>query len=278
MSATCKRARLKVASVRCAGVGVALLLSACVTKPPLDARRPAEAAAAAPALSSYASADGLVPRGSTQVRLRGKSYPVEFEPLRVVNRNDTAAAVAAQVAFNVGASAITRRTVVSVQGFSKNDLVGDPLPELMGQPWASNPGLTELPQALGEIATRVYAARAWKELERGRSESGWTREDMEAAAQPQAEADALVNPGAWQLVYENLSGTDKLYRLQFSAGLALSSVHFGIPPMPAECLYQSEPADWAAWQADKWQRLREERSKALAQCVDTLGKTRADLW
>ncbi len=138
--------------------------------------------------------------------------------------------------------------------------------------------MKELPEALGEIATRVYAERAWKELQRGRSESGWTREDMAAAAQLPVEADAPINPGAWRLVYENLSGQDELYRLQFSAGLALASPRFGLPPMPANCSYHSEPVAWTAWQADGWQRLREERAKALARCVETLGQTKGRLW
>jgi len=152
------------------------------------------------------------------------------------------------------------------------------VPELAGQPWASNPGMTELPQALDDMATRVYAARAWKELERGRSESGWTREDMVSAAQLPAEADAPINVGAWRLVYENLSGQDELYRLQFSAGLALASLRFGLPPIPANCLYRSEPQTWTAWQANDWQHLREERAKAVAQCVETLGQTKGNLW
>jgi len=92
------------------------------------------------------------------------------------------------------------------------------------------------------------------------------------------QTDAPINPGVWRLVYENLSGTDELYRLQFSAGLALASLRFGLPPIPANCSYRSEPADWAAWRADNWQRIREERAKALAQCVDTLVQTKARLW
>ena len=279
MRATKEEARVKVVATRFAGLGIALLLSACVTQPPLNASQPGEAAASAPALSSYAAPDGIVPVGKTQVRLRGKSYPEDFEPLRVVRRDHTGNAVAAQVALRVGASAIVGRPVIgTVQGFSKDDLVGDPVPELVGQPWATNPGLKDLPEVLGEVATRVYAARAWAELERGRRESGWTREDMESAAQLPAEADAPINPGVWRLVYENLSGTDELYRLQFSAGLALASLRFGLPPIPANCSYRSEPADWAAWRADNWQRIREERAKALAQCVDTLVQTKARLW
>lgn len=279
MRATKEEARVKVVAMRFTGLSITLLLSACVTQPPLNASQPSEAAASAPALSSYAAPDGIVPVGKTQVRLRGKSYPEDFEPLRVVRRDHTGSAVAAQVALRVGVSAIVGRPVIgTVQGFSKDDLVGDPVPELVGLPWATNPGLKDLPEALGEVATRVYAARAWQELERGRRESGWTREDMESAARLPAEADAPINPGVWRLVYENLSGNDELYRLQFSAGLALASLRFGLPPIPANCSYRSEPADWATWRADNWQRIREERAKALAQCVDTLVQTKASLW
>lgn len=269
----------RAAAMRPVALGAALLLSACVTtQPPLAAKLPQEAAVAAPALGSYAAADGFVPVGKTEVRLRGKSYPEGFDQLRVVRRDHTGGAVAAQVAISVLASAVAGGTVVGAQSFSKDDLSGDPVTELAGQAWAGNPGMKELPEALGDIATRVYAARAWKELQRGRSETGWTREDMESTARMPAVADAPVNPGPWRLIYENLSGTDELYRLQFRAGLALASPRFGLPPMPANCFYQSEPVAWTAWKADNWQRLREERAKAVDQCVSTLAQTRADLW
>lgn len=278
MKATKEKISASAAALRCGALGIALLLSACVTHPPLAATQPEEAAVSAPPLSSYAAADGLVPVGTTKMRLNGKQYPSGFEQLRIVRRDHTGQAVATQVALNVGLAVVTGGRGGFVQGFSKNELIGDAVPELAGQSWASNPGLKELPQALGEIATRVYAARAWTELERGRSEGGWTREDMHAAAQLPAEADAPVNPGVWRLVYENLSGQDELYRLQFSAGLGLASLRFGLPPMPANCFYQSEPAAWTAWQADSWQRLREERAKALGQCIETLGQTKGRLW
>jgi hypothetical protein len=163
-----------------------------------------------------------------------------FEQLRVVRRDHTGRAVAAQVALNAGLGVVTGGRGGFVQGFSKDDLIGDAVPELAGQSWAGNPGLKELPQALGEIATRVYAARAWKELERGRSESGWTREDMVAAARLPAEADAPVNPGVWRLVYENLSGQDELYRLQFHAGQLLLPVRAGgLDCLASRCLAAS---------------------------------------
>lgn len=276
MKATKEKISVNTAVLRWGALGVALLLSACVTHPPLAATQPEEAAVSAPPLSSYAAADGLVPVGTTKMRLN--SYPGGLEQLRVVRRDHTGRAVATQVALNAGLAVATGGRGGFVQSFSKNDLIGDAVPELAGQSWAGNPSLKEVPQTLGEIATRVYAARAWKELERGRSEGGWTREDMLAAAQLPAEADAPVNPGVWRQVYENLSGQDELYRLQFSAGLGLASLRFGLPPMPANCFYQSEPVAWTAWQADGWQRLREERAKALAQCVETLGQTKGRLW
>lgn len=276
MKTTKEKISASAAALRCGALSIALLLSACVTHPPLAATQPEEAAVSAPPLSSYAAADGLVPVGTTKMRLN--SYPGGLEQLRVVRRDHTGRAVASQVALNVGLAVATGGRGGVVQSFSKDELIGDAVPELAGQSWASNPGLKELPQALSEIATRVYAARAWEELERGRSESGWTREDMLAAAQLPAEADAPVNPGVWRLVYENLSGQDELYRLQFSAGLGLASLRFGLPPMPANCFYQSEPVAWTAWQADAWQRVREERAKALAQCIETLGQTKARLW
>jgi hypothetical protein len=83
------------------------LLSTCTTQPPLAATQPDEAAALAPTLGSYAAADGLVPVGATKVRLRGKSYAAGFEQLRIVRRDHTGRAVAAQVALNGGLAVVT---------------------------------------------------------------------------------------------------------------------------------------------------------------------------
>ena len=76
------------------------------------------------------------------------------------------------------------------------------------------------------------------------------------------------------LVYENLAGSDELYRLNFGAELGRP----GFMRPPAACSYESEPVAWAAWQADHWQRLRDERAKAVARCTTTLAATPEKFW
>jgi len=44
------------------------------------------------------------------------------------------------------------------------------------------------------------------------------------------------------------------------------------------CLYQSEPVAWTQWKADNWQRLREQRAKAVAACTETLAATPEKRW
>lgn len=258
-------------------LGLCALLSACVTtQPRIWATESGQSAAEAPALNSYQAADGLSPQGTTRVRLRKDNYPRGFEILQIVRREQAGRLIAGQAVLTAGVMAVTRGGFIN--GFAMGQLEGEPIAELAGQSWASHPAMQELPQALSEVATRIYAARAWRELERSRVETGWSREDIEAAAQLPAEADAPLAPGYWRLVYENLTGDDDLFRLQFSASLGLAGPGYGVPPVPAQCVYVSEPVRWPDWRANEWQRLRDERVKALDGCMLVFMKTRADLW
>jgi len=36
--------------------------------------------------------------------------------------------------------------------------------------------------------------------------------------------------------------------------------------------------EWTQWKADNWQRLREERAKAVAACMETLAATPEKRW
>jgi hypothetical protein len=88
----------------------------------------------------------------------------------------------------------------------------------------------------------------------------------EASRMPH-EADTPPYPGQWHLVYENLSGTDELFRLRFDAELGRP----GFMRPPFTC--QSDAIAWTEWLADHWQRLRNERAKAMASCTRVLAGT-----
>lgn len=113
MKATKEKISANAAALRCGALGIVLLLSACVTHPPLAATLPEEAAVSAPPLSSYAAMDGFVPVGMTKMRLLGNPYPGGFEQLRVVRRDHTGRAVASQVA---GVGRFSPRAVLRVLG------------------------------------------------------------------------------------------------------------------------------------------------------------------
>lgn len=294
------------------GVGaLALGLSACSTPSPLKSLQaipPGDAAADAPALSSYAAADGVVPTGSTQVKLEAGHAAEDAGVLRVVRSEHVAQRKAAKV---VGSAALTlllsEPYLLDDEDLAKIGMTGDPVPELAGQPWAASPALQALPQALSEVATRVYAARAWKELEKSRQQAGAAPGTVAQAAAPApaapttqaaqaaqaasaapppervalaqlpAEARPSVTPGSWLLFPQPMGDNQEAYRLQFSASLGLGQVA-GMTLAPVRCAYRSEPVSWMGWQAEGWQRLREEREKAVAQCVRELSATRASLW
>ncbi|WP_210392573.1 hypothetical protein [Variovorax sp. PAMC 28711] len=217
----------------------------------------------------------LVPPGEavTRVRFERGSYKPGYETLRVVRRENTAGNVAGQVALSVGLSLLTGNVSFGGQGFSKDQLAGTPLDALQGDPVAINPAMTDLADALSPIATTIYRRRAAEALATARQD-GSTPEEIEEAGHVQKEADAPLHPGAWHLVYENLAGTDELYRLKFGAELGRP----GFMRPPATCFYESAPVAWTSWQADHWQLLRDERAKAVAGCAEALGKTPEKFW
>lgn len=220
---------------------------------PVEAASPAVQLAVPPA-------DAIVTRVEFQ---RGRFKP-GIERLRVVRRQNTVDRAAGQVALNVALFAATGG--VGMSAFSKHDLKGEEIPELASDPLAVNPGVSDLQEALSRIATRLYATRAAQAQAEARQD-GSTPEEIDAAGEVPETLDTPLHPLAWHLVYENLSGDDELFRLQFGAEMGRAG--FLRPPMV--CTYESAPAAWAAWQADGWQRLRAERAKAVAGCIDTLG-------
>jgi hypothetical protein len=155
----------------------------------------------------------------------------------------------------------------AVQGFSKDNLAGDEIPELAHDPVAVNPVLQEVPDGLGRAVTRFFARRAIDAVATAKTD-GSTPEEIASASQMPKDLGWMLSPGGWQLVYENLASDDDLYRLKFGAQLGRS----------AGCGYASEPLAWAVWQADGWRRLREERAKATTQCIERLGTYVAAHW
>lgn len=200
-------------------------------------------------------------------------YKPGIERLRVVRRDGTVTNIVGQVALSLAVSALTGTTTVGAAGFSKGDLAGDAIEELKDESLAVNPAIAELNDALSKVATDIYRKRAEAAYATALKD-GSTPEEIEEARQVQKEADTPLHPGPWHLVYENLVGSDELFRLKFGAELGRA----GFMRPPFACLYQSEPIAWTQWKADNWQRLREERVKAVASCTETLAATPEKRW
>ncbi len=224
-------------------------------------------AAAAPSTPSAAAA----PRIVTRVVFARDGQKQGIERLHVVRRQNTMNNVAGQVALNVALLALG--VGAAGAGFSKTDLLGDEIPELANDPVAVNPGLDDLRDALSVIATRVYIERAAQAQAEARTD-GSTPEEIQAAGEVPTTLDTPLHPRAWQLVYENLSTDDGLYRLRFAAEMGRAG--FLRPPML--CAYESEPLTWTAWSAQNWQALREARSQAVAHCTQVLAAFADKRW
>ncbi|WP_218508863.1 hypothetical protein [Variovorax sp. dw_308] len=213
--------------------------------------------------------------GAQQVRLRVEKGYLKpgYENLRVVRRDHTMNNVAGQVALNVALSLVTRSVVVTGSGFSKDDLAGETLQDLKGDPVLANPATSDLRDALGDVASDIYRRRVAAARATALQDGSTPEEIAEASRMPQ-EADTPLYPGQWHLVYENLSGTDEMFRLRFGAELGRP----GFMRPPSGCAWQSEPIAWTQWQADHWQRLRDERAKAVASCTKVLAGTPEKFW
>ncbi|MFM9928068.1 hypothetical protein VLK31_34210 [Variovorax sp. H27-G14] len=207
----------------------------------------------------------------TRVLFKLGVYKPGIEKLRVVRREDTVGRVAGQVALNVAFAVLAGGA--GVQGFSKDDLGGTTLAALQDDPLGVNPAISDLTDTLSKVATDIYRKRAAAAHALALTD-GSTPEEIADAAKVQAQADTPLLPGPWHLVYENLLGSDELFRLKFGAQLGRA----GFMRPPAECFYQSEPVAWAQWQADDWQHLRQERAKAVAACTAALSATPEKFW
>lgn len=237
------------------------------TEAPSPAADPPAATASAPAPANAA----IDATQQTRLRFNRGTYKPGIEHLRVVRRENTISNVAGQVALNVAFAVLAGG--VGAQGFSKDDLGGTTLEELKDDPLGVNPAMRELNDALSKVATDIYRKRAEAALATALTD-GSTPEEIEAARQIPKEADTLLLPGPWHLVYENLLGSDELFRLKFGADLGRP----GFMRPPIECRYQSEAVAWARWQADNWQLLREERAKAVEACTKIISAAPEKRW
>jgi hypothetical protein len=228
-------------------------------------------ASAAP--STTTAADTPAVPSQTRLLFSRGFYKPGIERLRVVRRDGTITNIVGQVALSVAVSVLTGTTTVGAQGFTKDNLAGDTLEELKDDPLGVNPAISDLNDALSKVATDIYRKRAETAYATALKD-GSTRDEIEEARQVQKEADTPLHPGPWHLVYENLAGSDELFRLKFGAELGRA----GFMRPPFACLYQSEPVAWTQWKADNWQRLREERAKAVAACTETLAATPEKRW
>lgn len=262
------------AALRACGIALAVAGFSAHAEPdaPAAAAQQQSAETVADAPTAPAAAAGPV-APQTRLRFRLGTYKPGIEQLRVVRRENTMNNIAGQVALNIALSVITGGVSVGAQGFSKDDLGGTTLEALKDDPLGANPAMNELKDALSKVATDIYRKRAEAAYATALTD-GSTPEEIEEARKVQAEADTPLLPGPWHLVYENLTGSDELFRLKFGAELGRA----GFMRPPAACFYQSEPVVWEQWQADNWQRLREERAKAVARCTETLSATPEKFW
>lgn len=258
------------------GIALSILgFSAHAAEPEVPATQPATTVADTPAPTSspVAQTSGQAGAPQTRVLFNRGFYKPGIERLRVVRRDGTVTNIVGQVALSLAVSALTGTTTIGAAGFSKNDLAGDTLEELRDDPLAVNPAIGELNDALSKVATDIYRKRAEAAYATALTD-GSTPEEIEEARQVQKEADTPLYPGPWHLVYENLVGSDELFRLKFGAELGRA----GFMRPAFACLYQSEPIAWTQWKADNWQLLREERAKAVASCTETLAATPEKRW
>jgi len=269
--------KTRAAFTACSIAMATLGFSAHAAEPDAPARSAPPAAIAAdilaPVQPSVAPTAEAAAAPQTRVRFNRAAYKSGIERLRVVRRENTGNQIAGQIALNVALSLIAGGVSVGGQSFSKDELAGTTLEELKDDPVSANPAIVELTDALSKVATDIYRKRAEAAHALALTD-GSTPEEIEEAGRVQKEADTPLNPGAWHLVYENLTGTDELFRLKFGAQLGRA----GFMRPPAACFYQSEPIAWTQWQADNWQRLREERAKAVASCTETLAATPEKFW
>jgi hypothetical protein len=179
-----------------------------------------QAPTARPAADASAPTAGAPAEAQTRLRFNRGFYKPGIEKLRVVRREDTAGQVAGQIALNVAFAVLGGGA--AAQGFSKDDLGGTALEALKDEPLATNPAMTDLNEALGKIATDIYRKRA-EAAHATALTDGSTPEEIADAAKVQEEADTPLHPGPWHLVYENLLGSDELFRLKFGAELGRGS-------------------------------------------------------
>jgi hypothetical protein len=224
-------------------------------------------------LTVKATEAATLPEAKTRVLFNRGLYKPGIEQLRVVRRENTTNNVATQVALSVGLSLLSRGVAFGAQGFSKDDLAGVNLEELQNDPVAVNPAMNDLKDALSLVATDIYRKRTAQALALAKQD-GSTAKEIEEAGRVQTEADTPLHSGSWHLIYENLPGTDELFRLKFSAELGRA----GFMRPPAVCRYESEAIPWLQWQADHWQMLRDERAKAVTRCAEVLSATPEKFW
>lgn len=228
---------------------------------------------AQPAKSARPDAPVSIENQSTRLRFSRGNHKESIEELHVVRREHTMTTVGLKAALGVAASILARGPVVGTSAFSKDDLVGDTIAELQGNPLAIHPAKSDLNEALSKVATRIYRQRAEAAVAEARQD-GSSPEEIAEAGQLPAEAEVDLYAGPWALIYENLAGSDEQFRL--SMGAALGTAGFMRPP--ASCQYLSEPRAWSDWKAEDWKLLRSERAKAVDDCTHKLAAKPEKYW
>lgn len=183
----------------------------------------------------------------------------EQKYLRQVNRGHTAGLAIAEVGLGVVLPILIGGVVgvaaVNPQTFSKNDLVGAEVTDVIDQSRIHTP--------LDEIAKRVSEDIAKLA----------NKKDKEKRYQ----SPIVIEDNAWKLIYHKLGNDEENnYILVYSATIsreypqASSSGQKGdtrYPVTKEQCLYESSPMPLASWKADDYMRVSQEKETIVQECI-----------
>jgi len=176
-----------------------------------------------------------------------KDVPTE---IRIVQRETTGRAVAAQVGLNVLMLALGGGAGFS--GFSKNDLAGDEITDVQDRANLVNPVSTEFVTSLqAAVDERMAQEGAWKERD--------FRNPM------------IVGGGRATLVYDTLTGSEEpLYQLALGLDIyKRPESSWIIPARSVQCSDRSQPAQpLAQWAESSYAGVQQELNRMLHACQE----------
>ncbi|GAB2724898.1 hypothetical protein [Comamonas sediminis] len=227
---------IKVNKIFIGAIASAALLAGCKTTPK---------APPGPLKVTYSKAPYAAPRL--------KETPTE---VRIVRREETSAAVAAQVGVHLLMAALGGGAAINT--FNKEDLKGVPIEDVVDRQYLNNPVPTSFVQSLQEAVDASIAENPW-------------------AQQKSFSYPLVVGGGSAQLIYDNLMGTDDAnYQLVLDLDVSKKREAGKRKNLPVvQCSGRSEPAQpLAYWAEDSYRNVQQELNRMLADCQ---AKVLADL-